>query len=335
MAINMPARQSIVPLLVPRQKLMNAVSLQMGVMNLTMIAAPLIAGGLISALGVGWVFILSSTLFLAGTAFETRLPKHGMAETGSRGFLVDVREGFAYMSGSSVLLLLLLANTLIIMFAFPVQQTLPIFAKDVFGQGATGLGVLVATSGLGGLIGAMIATHRDSDPRKGKALLAGGALMSCFYGAFALAPSFALALPLLAIGAAGQMFFFTTNTAVVIATANPLVRGRVMAIMPMAVGLTPLAVFPVSVATDEVGAPTALGVSCGLMFVLLVLLFGLAHQLRNLRLSPPEHADISPAEAARLVAEGRLSTLDADRLSGRQSEGLAASEDALVETGPL
>ena len=87
----------------------------------------------------------------------------------------------------------------------------------------------------------------------------------------------------------------------------------------MAIGLTPMAVFPVAVATDNVGAPTALAVSSLLMLALLFLLFGAAAALRNLRLEGASHADLSPAEAARLVAEGSISELEAERLSGQQS----------------
>lgn len=340
LAINMPTRQAIIPQLVPRQKLMNAVSLQMGVMNLTMIIAPLVAGALIAPVGVAWVFVLSSCLFLVGTGLETKLPKHGMGGSGStRHFLLEAREGFAHMAGNPVLRLLLVANTLAIMFSFPVQQTLPVFAKDVFDEGAAGLGILVAMSGAGGLIGAIVAAHLDANPWKGRALFGGLVLMGGLYGSFALAPSFPLALPLLALGASGQMFAMTMINTVVLSTVSPEMRGRTMAIMPMAVGLTPLAVFPVSVATDEVGAPTAIAVACALMLGLLLLLFSFAPALRRLRLDALRRTELSPAQAAQLVAEGKLSQDEADRLAGRDEAASTAphlspvkSEDALADS---
>ncbi len=334
LAINMPTRQAIIPQLVPRQKLMNAVSLQMGVMNLTMIIAPLVAGALIGPVGVAWVFVLSSVLFVAGTGLEIKLPRHGMRGSAStRHFLVEAREGFAHMAGNSTLRLLLLANTLVIMFSFPVQQTLPVFAKDVFNEGAAGLGLLVAMSGAGGLIGSIVAAHLDSNPWKGRALFGGLVLMGALYAAFALAPSFALALPLLALGASGQMFSMTMINTVVLSTVSPEMRGRTMAIMPMAIGLTPLAVFPVSVATDEVGAPTAIAVASTLMLGLLVVLFWRARELWDLRLDALRRSELSPAQAAQLVADGKLSQVEADRLAGREdASSHAKSEDALADS---
>ena len=59
MSLNMPARQALVPQLVPRHKLMNAISLQMGEMNLTRIIAPALAGMLVAPLGLGWVFLIT------------------------------------------------------------------------------------------------------------------------------------------------------------------------------------------------------------------------------------------------------------------------------------
>ena len=296
---------------------MNAVSLQMGVMNLTMILGPAIAGLLISPLGVEWAFLLSSALFLVATVLETRLPNHGMVGAHStRSLWQEAREGFSYIAGDPVLRVLLLANTLLIMFAFPVQQTLPVFAKDVFDKGPAGLGTLVAMTGVGGLLGSMVAAHLDHYAWKGRALFAGSATMGALYAAFALAPSFALALPLLALGAFGEMFSMTVNNTVVLSMVGHEMRGRVMAIMPMAIGLTPLAVFPVSVAADEVGA--------------------LNRSRRNQRLDDrPSCPDVcfcsrsaavaelmrwdtrTSLQAARLLDEGAFE-FEADRLSGQE-----------------
>jgi hypothetical protein len=160
--------------------------------------------------------------------------------------------------------------------------------------------------------------------------------MGALYAAFALSPSFVLALPLLALGACGQMFFMTMNNTVVLATVAQEMRGRVMAIMPMAIGLTPLAVFPVSVAADEVGAPAALAVSSMVMLSLLLLLFWRSPELRRLRLDALHRSELSPAQAARLVSEGKLSQAEADRLSGqRRAEDTVQRPVAVVSEEPL
>ena len=317
MSFNMPARQALVPQLIPRQKLMNAISLQMGQMNLSRIIAPALAGLLVSPLGLGWVFIVSSGLFFGATLFEFKLPKHGMTgHQGSGSFLAEVKEGFSYILRNKTLRLLLAANILIPMFAFPVQQTLPVFAKDVFDKGPAGLGLMAAMTGVGGLVGALIAANMDRQPQKGRLMLAGGAVMGTLYMAFALSPSFAVALPLLAIAASGQMLFMTTNSTVIQATISADMRGRVMAIMSMSIGLTPIGVVPVTIAVDEFGAPTAIAVTSMLMLLLLGAIFWLFPSLRQLRLEAPKSVRLSPVQAAEMVADGRLSEAEAAKLTG-------------------
>ena len=317
MSFNMPARQALVPQLVPRQKLMNAISLQMGQMNLSRIIAPALAGILVAPLGVGWVFLISSGLFFGATLFETKLPKHGMTgHQGTGSFLAEVKGGFQYILANRMLRLLLTANILIPMFAFPVQQTLPVFAKEVFDKGPAGLGLMAAMTGVGGLVGALFAANMDRQPKKGRLMFMGGAIMGTLYIAFALSPTFLISLPLLAVAASGQMLFMTTNSTVIQGTISPEMRGRVMAIMSMSIGLTPLGVIPVSVAVDEVGAPLTIAVASGILLLLLALLALRFPALRNLSLDAPKTVQYSPAQAAARVADGRMSEGEAARMSG-------------------
>src|SRR5690606_26748157 len=78
-SFNMPARQALVPLLVPQHKLQNAISLQMGGMNFTRIIAPALGGLLIAPLGIGLVYMVTFVLFVLAVASEFHLPKEGLS----------------------------------------------------------------------------------------------------------------------------------------------------------------------------------------------------------------------------------------------------------------
>ena len=78
MSLVMPARQAVIPQLVPQHLLMNAISLQMGGMNLTRIFGPVLAGVLIAPVGVGGVYIVTVVRFGIGVISILPLPKHGM-----------------------------------------------------------------------------------------------------------------------------------------------------------------------------------------------------------------------------------------------------------------
>ena len=91
----------------------------------------------------------------------------------------------------------------------PLQQMLPVFAEDVFNTGSAGLGILAASTDVGGLMGALVAANLGSMPHKGRLMLVGGLWMGAFYFAFTQAPGFAPALVFLALGNVGGMIFMT------------------------------------------------------------------------------------------------------------------------------
>ncbi len=316
MSLNMPARQAMVPQLVPRHKLMNAISLQMGGQNLTRIVAPALAGLLIGPIGQGWVWILTTVLFLLAVASEFMLPKHGLAGTRSpRRFQEDLVGGFRYVKSEPTMRLLILAGLLMPLFGFPVMQLLPVFAREIFDKGPSGLGVLSASAGAGGLIGALVAANLDGQPAKGRVMLLGGLVMGGFLLAFASIGTYYLAALFLLLGAnIGQMVFNTINNSVIQAMVPEEYRGRVMSLLMMSFGLMPLGVIPVSAASDAIGADLAVAGMAVVLLVVLVALFASSQRLRTLRLESFQRAVFSPVQAARLVADGKLTPEEASRL---------------------
>ena len=317
LSLNMPTRQAVVPQLVPRHRLMNAISLQMAQMNLSRIVAPALAGVLVAPLGVGWVFGVAASLFFLSSLTQLKLPRHSMVGHESRqSFTTEIKEGFHYVLQHETVRLLIATSILLPLLAFPVQMMLPVFAREVFDRGATGLGFLAAAAGAGGLAGAMISANMDKVAHKGRLLLLGGGGASVFYAAFALSPAFELALVLIALASVGQMVFMTTNNTVIQATVPAELRGRVVSLVMMSIGLAPLGFLPTTVAADAIGAPLTVFISSLLMLGILLAMFWLSPSLRNLRLDALKRANLSPAQAATLVAQGKISEEEAGRQSG-------------------
>ncbi len=338
-AVNMPARQAMVPQLVPQHKLMNAISLQMGGMNLTRIVGPAAAGLLIAPLGVGGVYLITAALFALAVASEFQLPAHGMvATTGERGsFREDLLGGFSYIARQPLMRLLIVTGLLMPLFSFPVQQLLPVFAEDVFAgdpfESSTALGILAASTGVGGLAGALISANLDAAPRKGRIMLVGGVVMGIFLIAFAATDAFFVALLFLALANTGSMLFMTTNNTVIQASVDREVRGRVMSVLLMSFGVMPLGVIPVTVAADAFGAPVAIAGAAAVMLTVLLLFFAVSATLRRLEIAALGEAVLSPAQAARLVAEGRISGEEAERLTTGTGAPDGAREAALAANG--
>jgi MFS family permease len=334
MSLIMPARQAIIPQLVPQQMLMNAISLQMGGMNLTRIIGPALSGFLIAPIGVGGVYIVTVALFMLSVLSIWPLPRHGMvstANTEAKTFFVDLVEGFRYIGGDPLFRLLITAALVMPLFMFPVQQILPVFSGDIFDtvfpgdeNGAMALGVLMAVTGVGGLLGAIISANLSENPKKGPMMGWGAVSMCVCFAAFAstslwlpVVPAFWLAVTLLIAGNVGAMLFQVTNNTIIQARVPEQYRGRIMSVLMMSFGTMPLGVLPVSLAADAWGAPAAVIGAQVVGLVVVLLIFGISKQLRRLQFGNLDRAEMSPAQAATLVAEGRLSQEEADRLTGR------------------
>ena len=316
-AFNMPARQAIVPQLVPRHKMMNAISLQMGGQNLTRVVAPAMAGGLVAPLGVGWVYVLVAIFFSAPLITEWRLPDHGMTTVRRKSARAheDFAEALRYIRRDGLMVRLLVLGLVFPLFAIPVYQILPVFAEEVFDAGAAGLGLLAASTGLGGVGGALLVAAMGRYEHKGRLMLLSGVWLGLLYIAFAGLDVLAPAALVLALGSVGGVVMQTTNNSVIQATVSEEVRGRVMAIVMMSFGLMPLGVIPLAYATDAFGAQTALAGSAVIMLALLLGLFLLSPSLRNLRVGSGSKAQLSPVRAAQLVAEGKMSEQRARELT--------------------
>ncbi|MCK9495704.1 MAG: MFS transporter [Dehalococcoidia bacterium] len=342
MSLVMPARQAIIPALVPQHLLMNAISLQMGGMNLSRIIGPAIAGLMIAPIGAGGVYAVTVVLFAIGVVSLAPLPRHGMVSKEGKeptAFFADLSEGFAYIARDPLFRLLIGSALLMPLFMFPVQQILPVFSEDVFGSIFAGdglaLGILMGSTGVGGLVGAIVATNLSEIPKKGPLMGFGALFMGICFALFAstslwlpIVAAFWIGVAMLVLGNIGAMIFQVTNNTIIQARVPDEYRGRVMSVLMMSFGTMPLGVIPVTMAADEWGAPIAIVVSQIAAIAVVILMFGLSAQLRRLEFGNLEKAEMSPAQAAVLVAEGKISQEEADRLTGRTPGAAVAAGTA-------
>ena len=143
-------------------------------------------------------------------------------------------------------------------------------------------------------------------------MLLGVLVMGGCYLAFALSSFFWLAVAFLVVGSVGRMLFMVTNNTVIQARVPDAYRGRVMSVLMMSFGTMPLGVLPLTIAADALGPQVAVAALSVLVLITMLSAFVFSTTLRNLRLTPLEERDLSPAQAARMVAEGELTQQEAD-----------------------
>ena len=235
-----PARQTFMIEMVGRDDLPNAVSLNAVVMNASRVVGPAIGGVIITIFGLGICFFVNAASYVAvivGLSMMRTAELHPTAPVErARG---QVRDGFRYVWATPALRNVLLSVALIGIFAYNFTVTLALLAKVTFHGGAGAYALLTSCMGAGAIVGGLVAAHRARPtPRllQVLALIFGGLL-----AAVAVAPTLLAADLLIVLMGAASIGFIATANATLQLTADPAMRGRVMALYAMAfLGTTPI-----------------------------------------------------------------------------------------------
>jgi predicted MFS family arabinose efflux permease len=281
-AFNMPVRQSVVPNLVPRSDLMNALALNAAGFNASRIIGPTVAGLMIATLGAGENFYLQAAAYLGVTIMVVQVNIPAARRATKHSVLANLAEGARFIWTHPTLrsqMILALVPTVV---ALPYNALLPIFASDVLGVGPEGFGLLSAAPGVGAVIGTLTVASLTSSKRRGLLLVGTVIALGLLLVLFSFSRSFVLSLAELVVIGAAQMVYMTTNqTLIQLATPDEL-RGRVMGVYMLNQGLLPLGSLLAGALASLFGAPTAV-LMMGSAVALLALAFtARAHDLRAL-----------------------------------------------------
>ena len=283
LAFNLPSRQAIIPELVGQGQIMNAVALGSGAMNLNRVVAPALGGVLAGALGIGAVYYIIVACYVVAVAFLFLVPPlRTQVRDPHTTVFGAIGEGLRYVRRSPVLLQLLLMAMIPIAFGMPYQMLMPVFAADVLDVGPSGLGYLMGAAGIGALAGSLYVASLSDLRRKGLLLLIAAVMFGVFLVLFSQSTLFYLSLfLLLGVGMASSSYMAANNTLLLI-HAEDRVRGRVMSLYMMTIGLYPMAVLPMAAIAESVGAPVAVAVGGGILVLFTLAMAAARPALRRL-----------------------------------------------------
>lgn len=228
--LDSPARQSMLPSLVPRESLMNALGLNSVMFQTSMVLGPSVAGFLLASTGLAFIYLLNTISFLAviiALIFiksEQRTGHTAMSLT-----LDSLKDGFKFVFTHP-----LIASTMLLDFfaTFFSSATilLPIFAKEILLVGPQGLGILYASPSIGAIVAGLIFASFKHIKNQGKILL----LAVMFYGLttvlFGISKSFILSFLLLALSGAGDMISAIIRNAIRQLNTSDNMRGRMTSV---------------------------------------------------------------------------------------------------------
>ncbi|MSQ15116.1 MAG: MFS transporter [Dehalococcoidia bacterium] len=274
-SFTMPVRQALIPSLVPREDLVNAVGLQSTAFTSTRILGPTAAGILIASVGPGLTFLLTSLAYLAILALvaQIRVPAAARDSTLTSP-IQDLTEGFRYIGRNRLILHLILLALIPMTFAMPIQTLLPVFARDILEMGPKGYGLLVSFAGAGALIGTLAVASLGGYQRKGLLLMSSALAMGVALVLFSRSDWLPTSLLFITFVGGFQMLYMSLNNTLLHANITDDVRGRVMSIYMLDFGLSPIGSLFAGTIANFYGAPlavTILGSFCVLFGLIAIL----------------------------------------------------------------
>jgi MFS family permease len=256
-AFDMPARQSFIAQMVNKEDLMSAIALNSSIFNSARIIGPAVAGILVAIIGEGWCFFANGTSFIAVIVGLLMMKVSApINREGPGSTLAKTLEGFRFVRGTVALRNLLLLLGLASIMGMPYTVLMPIFAHQVLGSGAQGMGILMGATGAGALMGSLRLAARTNV--KGLGRMLGLALAGFGLSLILFASSRSLWLSVLLLMPAGfcQMTHLACTNTLLQTIVPDRLRGRVMAIYSMMlIGMAPFGAFLAGVIAQKLGAP--------------------------------------------------------------------------------
>jgi MFS family permease len=277
-----PAYQSLMPTLVPKRHLPNAIALNSIQFNLSRIFGSLLAGAALAAFGTAVCFALNGFSFLIVIAALLSLSvKHIKPE--HKPLLQEMHGGFSYVKHEPALIALTAVAFLTTFLGLPLLTFLPVFAREIF-QGEIGLySRMMAFSGAGSVVGALIVAWLGRFKHMGLTLLLVQVAFGLLVAGFAMSRTLWLSELILFCAGVAAMIVTAMTTSLVQLVVPDHLRGRVVSIYMVAFrGGMPLGSLASGYAATFAGVPAVLAVNGALVSTVAIYFLLKSHGVREL-----------------------------------------------------
>lgn len=269
--VNIPSWQSFVAELVPRERLLNAVTLNSAQFNAARAVGPALGGAVLARYGPSWAFLANALSYAAVLValVGVRVDHVVHNQRRDRRVMSQFRESLDYTRRHRGMLLAVCLVAAVAFLVNPFVQLVPVFADEVFGVGAAAYGLLAATFGGGAVIGAIVLGSFGSVTRRGRlvgaAMVVNGFAVAGFGAVSNVVPA---AVTMAIAGAAMLVTVANLNTSVQLLVPEAL-RGRLMALYIMTfTGAYPVGALAQGALADIVG-PRATVIGAAAVFLVI------------------------------------------------------------------
>ena len=267
LSFDQPARAALVPMLVPAEDLMNAISLQSMVFNGASTLGPALAGVGVGAVGYAGNFFLNGASFLGVIVALSVM--HVPATTNRahpQPMIAAIRAALGTVRCDAVLPWVLSGYGALLFLGPSSALILPVYAVNVLHVGPERLGLLFSCFGLGSILGSLMLATLGYSVGKGHLYFCGILVWVSALTVFALSHLLWVSMIALVAFGAGQIFTGTTTITLLQTRVPEQMRGRVMSLNTLLImGVRPLGDFPAGALISAIGAPETVLLSAGLV----------------------------------------------------------------------
>lgn len=229
-----PAYSALVPSLVEKEDLPNAIALNSIQFNLARVIGPVLGGFALTKLGASWCFSLNGLSFVAVIASLLALHINFMPQRTGESILKSMKQGFGFIRNQGAMEALIVIAFCMTALAIPLITFLPVFARDVFHRGPQTYTFLLASSGAGSVAGALIVAGLGNIRQKGRTALLMLLVLGSGMALFARSTNLALSCVLLFLSGAALISAFAMISSLVQLITSHEMRGRVMSVYNVA-----------------------------------------------------------------------------------------------------
>jgi MFS family permease len=278
-----PAYQALIPSLVRKNDLPNAIALNSIQFNLARVVGPILAGMTLAAWGGAACFALNGLSFLVVIVALLALTIKHIPRPGKTAMMHDLKGGLQYAKRQPAIIALTILASLTTFLGLPLLTFLPVFARDIFHGDINRFSHMMAISGVGAVCGALIVAWLGRFRHMGLALLLVQATFGVLVVAFSLSRVPWVSYALLFCTGASLLMVFSMTTSLVQLIVPDQLRGRVVSIYMVAFrGGMPLGSLVAGYAASRSSAPLVLGTNGVLILAVAAYFLIRSHGVREL-----------------------------------------------------
>lgn len=264
-----PAYSALIPTLVDREDMPNAIALNSIQFNLAVTIGPALGGLTLARLGEKWCFGLNALSFVAPIIALSMIMTRFLPQKTTDSMLSSLKQGIHFVRRQGSMEALILLAFCMTALSMPLRTYFPVFVKDIFRRGPETYGQLLSMMGIGSICGSLAIASLGNFKHKGRLALTMLICLGAAISGFALSKSLAVSYVVVVLAGFAMMTVFATVTSLVQLITTEEMRGRVMSVYNCAFrGGMPMGNLVSGWLVPVFTAPVVLGVNGALLMLL-------------------------------------------------------------------